>query len=221
LITEKQQIKTKILIVDDHPMVREGLRMRIELQADLEVCGEASTQDEALSLVKQTEPDLILVDIFLANGNGLELIKQVKSISPSMKMLVISAFKDSLYAERALRAGAMGYLNKQQSSGRVIEAIRTVLQGERFVDPEIGRRLINQALSGTVVTNSPVEQLTDRELEVFRLIGEGTTTGAIAEQLFLSVHTVDRHRENIKRKLGFSNANELTCAAAQWLVENG
>ena len=220
-MTKKQQSTTKILIVDDHPMVREGLAMRIELQSDLEVCGEASTQEEALSLVKETVPDLILVDIFLASGNGLELIKQVKSRFPLIKMLVISAFQDSLYAERALRAGALGYLNKQQSSGKVIEAIRTVLQGERFVDPEIGRRLINQALSGTVVTNSPVEQLTDRELEVFRLIGEGTTTGAIAEQLFLSVHTVDRHRENIKRKLGFSNANELTCAAAQWLVENG
>ena len=167
-MNNKHQGTTKILIVDDHPMVREGLAARIELQSDLEVCGEASTQDEALSLVKQTEPDLILVDIFLASGNGLELIKQVKLIFPSMKMLVISAFKDSLYAERALRAGAMGYLNKQQSSGRVIEAIRTVLQGERFVDLEIGRRLINQALSGTVLTNSPVEQLTDRELEVFR-----------------------------------------------------
>jgi len=138
-----------------------------------------------------------------------------------MKMLVISTFKDSLYAERALRAGALGYLNKQQSSEKVIEVIRTVLQGEIFVDPETRRRLINQALRGTVLTNSPVEQLTDRELEVFRLIGEGTTTGIIAEQLFLSVHTVDRHRENIKRKLGLSNANELTCTAAQWLVENG
>jgi len=124
-------------------------------------------------LVKQPEPDLILVDIFLANGNGLELIKQVKSLFPSMKMLVISAFKDSLYAERALRAGALGYLNKQQSSEKVIEVNRTVLQGEIFVDPETGRRLINQALSGTGLTNSPVEQLTDRELEVFRLIGEG------------------------------------------------
>ena len=220
-MNSKRQSTTKILIVDDHPMVREGLAMRIELQSDLEVCGEASTQDEALLLIKQTEPDLILVDIFLASGNGLELIKQVKSRFPLIKMLVISAFQDSLYAERALRAGALGYLNKQQSSGKVIEAIRTVLQGERFVDPEIGRRLINQALGGTVVTNSPVEQLTDRELEVFRLIGEGSTTGVIAEQLFLSVHTVDRHRENIKRKLGLSNANELTCAAAQWLVENG
>ncbi|MDZ4851285.1 MAG: response regulator transcription factor [Pirellulaceae bacterium] len=215
------QSTTKILIVDDHPMVREGLSMRIELQSDLEVCGVASTQDEAYALVKQNQPDLILVDIILASGNGLELIKQVKSRFPPIKMLVISAFQDSLYAERALRAGALGYLNKQQSSGKVIEAIRTVLRGERFVDPEISRRLIDQALGGAAVTNSPVKQLTDRELEVFRLIGEGTTTGAIAEQLFLSVHTVDRHRENIKRKLCLSNANELTCAAAQWLVENG
>ncbi len=220
-MNKKGHSPTKILIVDDHPMVREGLAMRIELQTDLKVCGEASTQEEALSLIKENQPDLILVDIFLASGNGLELIKQVKSRYPSIKMLVISAFQDSLYAERALRAGALGYLNKQQSSGRVIEAIRTVLLGETFVDQEIGRRLINQALSGAVISNSPLEQLTDRELEVFRLIGEGKTSGAIAEQLFLSVHTVDRHRENIKRKLGLSNANELTCAAAQWLLESG
>jgi DNA-binding NarL/FixJ family response regulator len=213
--------RTKVLIVDDHPMVREGLSMRISLQPDLEVCGEADTQEAALTLIEQTHPGLVLVDIFLASGNGLELVKQVKARFPSIKMLVISAYRDSLYAERALRAGALGYLNKQQSSAKVIEAIRTVLRGDRFVAPEISQRLMHQALRGEELTHSAVEQLTDRELEVFRMIGEGTITADIAQQLFLSIHTVDRHRENIKRKLGLKNAAELTCAAAQWLIENG
>jgi len=217
----KRRVPARILIVDDHPMVREGLATRIALQSDLEVCGEAATEDEALALVNQTNPDLILVDISLKSGHGIELIKQVKSRHPSVKMLVVSGFQESLYAERSLRAGALGYLNKQESNEKVIEAIRTVLRGERFVGPEISRRLINQALSGVDMTKTPIEQLTDRELEIFRMIGEGLISGVIAEQLFLSVHTIDTHRENIKRKLGLRNATELSRAAVQWLLENG
>jgi len=217
----KRRASVRILIVDDHPMVREGLATRIALQSDLEVCGEAATEDEALALVNQTNPDLILVDISLKSGHGIELIKQVKSRHPSVKMLVVSGFQESLYAERSLRAGALGYLNKQESNEKVIEAIRTVLRGERFVGPEISRRLINQALGVADGTKTPIEQLTDRELEVFRMIGEGSTSGVIAEQLFLSTHTIDTHRENIKRKLGLSNAAELSRAAVQWLLENG
>ena len=217
----KSHASTRILIVDDHPMVREGLAMRIALQSGLEVCGEAASEDEALALVSQTNPDLILVDISLKSGHGIELIKQVKSRHPSVKMLVVSGFQESLYAERSLRAGALGYLNKQESNEKVIEAIRTVLRGERFVGPEISRRLINQALSGVDMTKTPIEQLTDRELEIFRMIGEGLISGVIAEQLFLSVHTIDTHRENIKRKLGLRNATELSRAAVQWLLENG
>ena len=217
----KRCAPVRILIVDDHPMVREGLAMRIALQSGLEVCGEAASEDEALALVSQTNPDLILVDISLKSGHGIELIKQVKSRHPSVKMLVVSGFQESLYAERSLRAGALGYLNKQESNEKVIEAIRTVLRGERFVGPEISRRLINQALGGADMTKTPIEQLTDRELEIYRMIGEGLTSGVIAERLFLSTHTIDTHRENIKRKLGLSNAAELSRAAVQWLLENG
>lgn len=211
----------KILIVDDHQSVREGLALRISLHADLEVCGEAESEEQAITLVKQLKPDLVLVDISLKSGHGLELIKRVRTMDPAIKMLVISGFQESLYAERACRAGAMGYLNKQESSEKMIEAIRTVLSGERFLSPEISRRLITQALGSSDGKKSPIEQLTDRELEIFRLIGEGLSTGLIANRLFLSTHTIDTHRENIKRKLALNSAAELSRTAVQWLLENG
>ena len=211
----------KILIVDDHQSVREGLALRISLHADLEVCGEAESEEQAITLVKQLKPDLVLVDISLKSGHGLELIKRVRTMDPAIKMLVISGFQESLYAERACRAGAMGYLNKQESSEKMIEAIRTVLSGERFLSPEISRRLITQALGSSDGKKSPIEQLTDRELEIFRLIGEGLSTGLIANRLFLSTHTIDTHRENINRKLALNSAAELSRTAVQWLLENG
>ncbi len=211
----------KILVVDDHPSVRDGLSLRIALHSNLEVCGEADSEDEAYELVKQFAPDLVLIDISLKNGNGIELIKRIRSYNPAIKMLVISGFQESLYAERACRAGAMGFLNKQESSVKLIEAIRTVLAGERFLSTAITRRLINQSLGVRDKTKSPFENLTNRELEIFRMIGEGLSSGAIAERLLLSPHTIDTHRENIKRKLDISNAAELTRAAVQWLLENG
>jgi DNA-binding NarL/FixJ family response regulator len=217
----KRNPREKILIVDDHPSVREGLALRISLHPDLEVCGEAESEVQALALVKQTSPDLVLVDISLKSGNGIELIKRIRAFDPTIKMLVISGFQESLYAERAFRAGALGYLNKQESNEKMIEAIRTVLSGERFLSPEISRRLINQALGASDVTKTPIENLTDRELEIFRMIGEGLNTSAIANQLFLSTHTIDTHRENIKRKLAVSTAAELSRAAVHWLLENG
>jgi DNA-binding NarL/FixJ family response regulator len=210
----------RILIVDDHPMVREGLTMRISTQADLQVCGEAATEDEAIALAKETKPDLMIVDISLTSGHGLDVIKQVKSRFPAVKMLVLSGYQESLYAERALRAGAMGYLNKQESNDKVLQAIRAVLAGERYVSPEFTKRLVTQALGNTDTTRSPIERLTDRELEIFRMVGEGLTSGAIANKLLVSTHTIDTHRENIKRKLSLKNASELTRAAVQWVLEN-
>lgn len=217
----KRHSPAKILIVDDHPLVREGLALRISLHSDLEVCGEADTEDTALALAKETAPDLVLVDISLKSGHGIELIKRIRALDPAIRMLVVSGFQESLYAERAFRAGALGYLNKQESNEKMIEAIRTVLAGERFLSPEISRRLVEQALGASDVTKTPIERLTDRELEIFRMIGEGLTTSAIAERLFLSTHTIDTHRENIKRKLAVSNAAELSRTAVQWLLENG
>jgi DNA-binding NarL/FixJ family response regulator len=210
----------RIMIVDDHSMVREGLRLRISAFSELEVCGEATTEDEAMELIPKTNPHLIIVDISLKSGHGIELIKRVHSKYPKIKMLVASGFQESLYAERALRAGALGYLNKQDSGEKVIEAIQTVLRGERFVSDEITKKLVAQALGNRADLADPMELLTDRELEIFRMIGNGQTSGAIANELMLSNHTIDTHRENIKRKLGFKNAAELTRRAVQFLLEN-
>jgi len=217
----KQRVPAKILIVDDHPLVREGLAMRISLHPDLSICGEAESEDEAITLVKNVGPDLVLIDISLKSGNGLDLIKRIRSLDMPTRMLVVSGFQESLYAERAFRAGALGYLNKQQSSEKLIEAIRTVLAGKRFISPEISHRLIEQALGAKDAGRTPVERLTNRELEIFRMIGEGLTTSIIANRLFLSTHTVDTHRENIKRKLAISTAAELSRAAVQWVLESG
>jgi DNA-binding NarL/FixJ family response regulator len=210
----------RILIVDDHPMVREGLTMRISAQVDLEVCGEAAAEEEAIALVQRCNPDLVIVDISLKSGNGIEVIKWVKSRFPSVKMLVVSGYSESLYAERALRAGAMGYLNKQESNDKVLAAIRAVLAGQLYVSSEITQRLVGQALGAADTKKTPIERLTDRELEVFRMIGEGLGSGTIAERLFISPHTIDTHRENIKRKLNVRTAGELTHAAVQWALEN-
>ena len=213
--------QSRILIVDDHPMMRDGLTMRINSQEDMLVCGEAACENEAVELVMQTCPDLVLVDISLQSGNGIELVKRIRLLNAETKILVVSTFQESLYAERALRAGALGYLNKQESNDKLLEAIRTVLKGERFVSPEITQRLVSQALGKQSLTDDPLKMLTDRELEIFRLIGAGNSTSTIAEQLFLSPHTVDTHRENIKKKLGFKNAAELNRQAIQSMLESG
>ena len=213
--------KKRILIVDDHPMVREGLRMRISLQPDLEVCGEAEDVREAMALIERARPDLVIVDISLKSGNGIDLLKQIRSHDDKIKLLVLSMYDDTLYAERSLRAGASGYLNKQASREKVVEAIRTVLAGQRYLSRETTDRLVGQALGGgNQQQASSVEGLSDRELEVFRLIGSGLTTGAIAERLHLSTHTIDSHRESIKRKLNLQNAAELAQHAVQWVLGN-
>jgi len=210
----------RVAIVDDHPLVREGLAMRISNQPDLAVVGDAATVEEGLELAKREQPDLMVVDISLKQGHGLDLIKRVKAILPKIKILVLSCHQDSLYAERSLRAGALGYLNKQESNERVIEAIRMVLAGKRSVSAEITQKLLDQAFDNPNAKNGSVECLSDRELEIFRMIGDGMTSGNIANRLIISIHTLDTHRENIKRKLGLRNANELTRAAVQWMIES-
>lgn len=212
----------RIVIVDDHPMMRQGLAAQISDEPDLEVCGQAEDVNDALALVKSTSPDLAIIDIALKEGNGIDLVKDIKSRCPSVKMLVLSAYQESLYAERALRAGAMGYLNKQETGQEIFEAIHTVLAGDRYISPEMTQRLVGQAIGVADPTKtSPVDTLSDRELEVFHLIGEGLTTSAIARRLHLSPHTIDTHREKIKQKLNIRNATELAQRAVQWVLENG
>ena len=201
-------------------MVREGLTMRLSAQPDLQVCGEAACEDEAIAAVKQLHPDLVLVDISLKSGDGIELVKQIKSRYPGTKMLVLSSYQESLYAERALRAGAAGYLHKQESHDKLLEAVCTVLAGKRYISAETTQRLINQALGWSDDARAPLDRLSDRELEIFRMIGEGLASGMIAERLFLSTHTIDTHRENMKRKLNVKNASELNRMAIQWVLEN-
>jgi DNA-binding NarL/FixJ family response regulator len=213
--------KARILIVDDHPMMRDGLTMRISSQADMMVCGESATEDEAVERVKQLCPDLMLIDISLKGGNGIELIKRTRLINPAIRMLVVSTYQESLYAERVLSAGAMGYLNKQESNEKLIEAIRTVLRGERYVSAETTLRLVSQVLGNHPITDIPLDALTDRELEIFKLIGAGGSTSVIADQLFLSTHAIDSHLQNIRAKLGAKSASELTRQAIESMLNSG
>jgi DNA-binding NarL/FixJ family response regulator len=212
----------RILIVDDHPMMRAGLAAQIEDEPDLEVCAQAEDVNDALAAVKSTSLDLAIIDIALKEDHGINLVKHIKSRFPGVKMLVLSAYQESLYAERALRAGAMGYLNKQETGEKMFEAIRTVLAGERYLSSEMTKRLVAQAFGAADATmTSPVESLSNRELEVFQLIGEGLTAAAIARRLHVSPHTIDSHREKIKQKLDVKTANEIQREATQWILENG
>ncbi|MFN9541341.1 MAG: response regulator [Planctomycetota bacterium] len=217
------ELKTRlrILIVDDHPIVRDGLNLRISAESDLEVCGEAENVVQALEKVEATRPDLVIVDIALKASHGLELIEQLAARFPQVKMLVVSGFEESLYAERAVRAGANGYLNKQESNEKLIEAIRVVMRGDCYLSEAMKQRMLARVVRRRTVGSSPAELLTNREMEIFRLIGSGMTTSAIANQLFLSPHTIDSHRENIKKKLGVRNAAELNRQAVQWVLEHG
>ncbi len=209
----------RILIVDDHPLVREGIAARIARQGDMETCGEAAEVNEALNQVGATRPDLVIIDISLKDGNGIELVKEIKRQYKSIKMLVLSMFDESLYAERALRAGAMGYINKGEDREKVIDAIRQILRGNRYLSPRMTDRMIAQAVD-VPKARSSIETLSDRELEVFTLIGQGHSTGAIANILHRSVHTIDTHRERIKSKLKLCNSAELTRHAMLWVINN-
>jgi len=211
----------RILIVDDHPLMREGLAAWINQQSDMEICGQADSVSSALAEIRTNCPDLVIVDIQLAESNGLDLVKEIQVRSPNTRAIVMSAFDESLYAERALRAGALGYVNKRQMQGEVIDAIRTVATGHRYLSKTMTQQLLEQAVKGKKQDEQdPVTRLSDRELEVFQLIGQGLSTSAIAQRLYLSVHTIDTHREKIRHKLGVKNGNELMMRAVQWMLEN-
>lgn len=215
--------KTKrVLIVDDHPLVRQGLSAQIVLEPDLEVCGEAEDVHTALQHFDEMRPDIAIVDIALKTGSGLDLIERLKRRDPSLRILVLSMYADSLYAERSLRAGAQGYINKQAAQEKVIEAVRQILEGRYYLNPEMHDRLLHFLLDGRGQSGqAPVETLSNRELEVFRLIGEGLKNAAIAGRLHVSVKTVEAHRQRIKTKLRLDSATELTRTATQWMLENG
>lgn len=210
---------TRIFIVDDHPLIRDGLGLLIGSQRDLQVCGSAGSMRDALQQIAKSPPDVLVADLSLKDGLGLELIKTVKERFPQVKMLVVSAFEENQYAERVLRSGALGYVNKQECETKLLEAIRTVQADRRFVSEEILQRLVNQALGGNE-GEEPVSLLTDREFEIYRLIGQGVTTGNIAKQLHVSPHTVDSHREKIRHKLNIKNGHELLQHAMRWVINH-
>ncbi len=214
--------KKSILIVDDHPMMRQGLAQLIGAEPDLRVGGEAQNAEEALDAVKTLKPDLVLADITLPGKNGLELIKDFQAWEPSLPILVISMHDESLYAERVLRAGGRGYVMKQEGGKKLMEAIRQVLEGKIYVSEKMSA-LILEIFSGRRGSSegSPVESLTDREFEVFQQIGQGMGTRQIAEKLHLSVKTVDVHRANVKKKLKLDSASELIRFAVRWTESRG
>ena len=211
--------KKRVLIVDDHPVVREGLAMHLSAEPDLQVCGEAEDMPSALALLASTRPDVAIIDISLKNGSGIDLIRRIKDRDDSVRLLVWSMHPESLYAERALSAGAHGYLNKGQATHHVLEAIRVVLHGRMYVSETLNDRLLQRLLGRKPAERSVMDTLSDRELEAFQLIGEGLTTEAIAERMHVSPKTVETYRARIKEKLGIGNITELIQRAAQWVVE--
>jgi DNA-binding NarL/FixJ family response regulator len=210
-----------VLIVDDHPAVREALAVRISRSPDLEVCGEAADLTEALHLIDQAPPDVAVIDISLKKGDGIELIKRIKYRDAGVRMLVWSMHSESLYAERALRAGALGYITKEQATDRIVDAIRHVLSGQVYMSSHMTQEFLRQAVGApkSPMNQSPLAALSDRELEVFRLIGEGHKTRDIALQLHLSVKTVETYRDRIRDKLNLSDSAEVARVALQWVLE--
>lgn len=216
-----QQLKTaRVLIVDDHPFVRRGLASIISDLPDIQACGEAAGLQEACAAIESQDPSVAVIDISLPDGNGLELTKDIRSRWPHIRVLVTSMHDEELFAERALRAGALGYVHKSEDPETFVRALRTVIDGRVFVSPQMNNRLLNQVIGDPKPdVRSPVERLSDRELEVFDLIGRGLETKQIAQRLQLSRKTVETHRERIKDKLNLRSGTELTRHAFQWVMD--
>lgn len=213
--------RKRILLVDDHPLMRQAVHEVLESEPDLQVCGETGTVEEALRLIEELQPQVAVIDIALHDGNGIDLVKQVKALAPRLRMVVLSMHDEMHYAERAIRAGAMGYVGKQEPPETIVEAIRQVLSGQVHVSSRMGAYVLSQlpgkgrkAANGTMVT-----QLSDRELQTFEMIGQGLTTREIAGQLQVSVKTVDAYRQRIKSKLKLKTSNELMRSAVEWSLQ--
>lgn len=208
----------RILIVDDHPLVRLGFAQLLSQERDLEVCGEAESAAAALALLDELEPELLVVDISLKGTNGLELVKQVRGRRPAATVLVCSMHDEALFAERALRAGARGYIGKNEAAEELVTAVRAVLAGRRYLPPRLAARIEAAGLGAGDELPEPIAVLSDRELEVFELIGRGVGTREIAERLGLAIKTVESYRENIKQKLLIESGPELARRAVAWVL---
>jgi DNA-binding NarL/FixJ family response regulator len=213
----------KVLIVDDHPIVREGLALLANRERDLKVCGEASGAPDTVAAIQATDPDLVLMDISIRGVNGIELTKELRARFPNLKVLIISMHDEALYAERALKAGAQGYLMKQEAPEVVLRAIRKVLDGGVFISERISAQLMREMTDCKLADMGSigVERLTNRELHVFELIGRGMTTQDIAAEMHISIKTVETHRVHIRQKMKLRNAVELTHRAIRWYESEG
>lgn len=219
---DREAEQLRIVIVDDHPIVRKGLVGMINQEADMKVCAEAEDFHQGLDAIRQHKPDVAIVDLTLGGLSGLELIKQVRAMQPQVQMLVLSMHDEMLYAERVLRAGARGYIMKQEGTDRLTTAIRTIMRGEIYVSERMAARMLGKFVGGKREGGtSPLDRLSDRELEVFELLGRGLGTRQVAEKLCVSIKTVESHREHIKLKLQLKNANELIQHATQWVMMEG
>lgn len=210
-------MKRTVFVVDDHPVVRWGYISLINLEPDLEVCGEADTAFDALDKIPEARPDLAIVDISLEGMNGIELTKQLQVLHPDLPVLIVSMHDEVLYGDRALRAGARGYIMKREVRTKIIDAIRRLLNGGTYLSDQMSTRLLNQYQGGRFDERSPIERLSDRELEVFELYGRGYSTREIAEALFISRKTVESHRNRIKDKLGIESTSQILQRAVQWV----
>jgi DNA-binding NarL/FixJ family response regulator len=216
------QTRRRVLLVDDHPMMRAGLAHLIERQTDLTVCGEAANPAEALKALPAANPEIVLADLTMPGRSGLEFVKDVLAVFPTLPILIVSMHDEAVFAERALRAGARGYIMKEAGGEAVVAAIRQILRGEIYVSPTMSARIL-EGLSGKKPrgSSSPIEKLSDREFEIFQLIGQGKSTRDIAEQLHLSTKTVDVHRSHIKEKLDLKDVTALIRHAVRWVETQG
>ena len=213
--------KIKVFVIDDHPLVREWLATLLNRQSDFQVCGEASSGQQAIKLIATAKPDIAIVDISLEGGSGIELIKGIKASYPNVVMVVLTMHDESLYAERVLRAGARGYVMKREATKNIIPAIRRVLEGKLFVSDKFLSAIAERLVDWNVSVGSPVAQLSDREMEVFQMIGQGMETRQIAEAMHVNFKTVQSFCARIKEKLMLANATELLREAVLWQVTNG
>jgi len=219
---ETETRKARILVVDDHPIVRQGLSLLIDRQSDLTVCGEADDMAAALKAVAALKPDIVILDISLEGPDGIEVLKNLRITHARLPVLVLSMHDESLYAERALRAGANGYIMKQEATERVLEAVRRLPRGEVYVSNRVANKILQQCVGGSLpAKHSPIEGLTDRELEVFRFLGRGHGTRQIAGELHLSVKTVESYQAHIEEKLALKNGHELVQHAVRWANNQG
>lgn len=211
--------KNRVLVVDDHPIVRQGLALLINREPDLTVCAEAEDASTAMQSIPASKPDILVVDISLNGPDGLDLLKDIRTRFPELPVLILSMHDESIYAERALRAGAQGYIMKQEASEKVLLALRRILNREIYVSDRISNQMLKRFIGNSQRSRpASVSDLTDRELEVFRLIGEGHTTRQIADQLHISIKTVESYQAHIKEKLSLKSARELVQHAIQWSI---